>query len=83
MKKNKMKMPEFQVGDEVLGIEHPKHGNKPFEGVGKITTVCESNGDKQWYWVKIKEPKGFTNGMVSEDELLAVKNTPLPLGMLS
>ena len=78
---NKKKMPEFQVGDEVLGIEHPKHGNKPFEGVGKITTVCESNENKQWYWVEIKESTGTTNAMISEDELLNVKDTPLPSGL--
>ena len=76
-----MKTFKFQVGDEVLGIEHPKYGNKPFDGVGKITTVCESKGNKQWYWVEIKESTGTTNAMISEDELLNVKDTPLPSGL--
>lgn len=75
------KMPEFKVGDEVVGVEHPKYGNKPFEGVAKITSVLESKGDKQWYWFELYEPKGKTTGMVSEDELINVKDTPLPTGL--
>ena len=75
------KMPEFKIGDEVVGVEHPKYGNKPFEGVAKITSVLESKGDKQWYWFELHEPKGKTTGMVSEDELINVKDTPLPTGL--
>jgi len=59
----------IKIGDKVEGLTHPKHGNKPFKGVGTITMICEVPDN--YCWVEWYD-QGRCTGLIQSNELVKI-----------